>query len=54
MVRDTVGAFDTTCTLKAPLAANSDYYWRVNAQNIGGASAYLDREALLDRNGACR
>ena len=39
VVRDTV-VIDTTVTLSTPLAANSDYYWRINAQNFGGASAF--------------
>jgi hypothetical protein len=38
-VRDTV-VFDTTAVLLSPLDATTDYYWHVNAQNIGGASAY--------------
>jgi hypothetical protein len=40
IVTDTTVALDTVCTLTSPLAVNSDYYWRVNAQNLGGASAY--------------
>jgi hypothetical protein len=40
IVADTTVPMDTTCTLKSPLAANSDYYWRLNAQNIGGVSAW--------------
>ena len=40
VVRDTVVALDTVAILEAPLDANSDYYWRINAQNIGGASAF--------------
>ena len=40
IVADTTVPLDTTWTLKAPLASNSDFYWRVNAQNLGGASAY--------------
>ena len=40
IVTDTTVAFDTLCTLTSPLAVNSDYYWRLNAQNLGGASAY--------------
>jgi len=39
IVRDTV-SYDTTATLQSPLDANSDYYWRVNAQDLGGASAF--------------
>jgi hypothetical protein len=39
VVRDTV-VFDTTATLIRPLDAAADYYWRLNAQNIGGASAF--------------
>jgi hypothetical protein len=33
-------AYDTVAVLTVPLAANGDFYWRVNAQNFGGASAY--------------
>ena len=40
IVRDTTVALDTVCTLTSALLVNSDYYWRVNAQNLGGASAY--------------
>jgi hypothetical protein len=40
IVRDTTIGLDTTCTLKSPLTASTDYYWRLNAQNLGGASAY--------------
>jgi hypothetical protein len=40
IVADTTVPLDTTWTLISPLIANTDYYWRVNAQNIGGASAY--------------
>ena len=40
IVSDTTVALDTVVTLSAPLAENSDYYWHVNAQDIGGASAY--------------
>ena len=40
VVRDTTVALDTTAVLQSPLDANADYYWRLNAQNIGGASAY--------------
>jgi hypothetical protein len=39
VVRDTV-VLDTTATLSNPLSSNSDYYWRVRGENIGGASAY--------------
>jgi hypothetical protein len=39
VVRDTI-AFDTTATLQNPLDAAGDYYWRINAQNIGGASDF--------------
>lgn len=39
VVKDTV-VFDTTAVLQTPLAANSDYYWWINAQNIGGVSAF--------------
>jgi hypothetical protein len=40
VVSDTVVPLDTTAILRTPLASQSDYYWRINAQNIGGASAY--------------
>jgi Secretion system C-terminal sorting domain len=40
IVTDTTVALDTVCTLTSALLVNSDYYWRVNAQNLGGASAY--------------
>ncbi len=40
VVADTTVALDTVVTLSAPLLENTDYYWRMNAQNIGGASAY--------------
>jgi hypothetical protein len=40
IVADTTVPLDTTWTLRSPLAENSDFYWRVNAQNLGGASAY--------------
>jgi len=40
VVRDTVVPLDTTAILLSPLASQSDYYWRINAQNLGGASAY--------------
>ncbi len=40
VVKDTTVALDTTCTLRSPLALNADYYWRVRAENLGGASAY--------------
>lgn len=39
VVRDTT-VIDTTAMLSSPLAANADYYWRVRAENLGGASAY--------------
>jgi hypothetical protein len=39
IVADTV-VIDTALTLAKPLAASTDYYWRVNAQNFGGAGAY--------------
>ncbi|OGU27828.1 MAG: hypothetical protein A2X66_02935 [Ignavibacteria bacterium GWA2_54_16] len=40
IVRDTTVALDTTCVLRTPLGLNADYYWRVRAENLGGASAY--------------
>jgi hypothetical protein len=40
VVSDTVVPLDTTAILRTPLAAESDFYWRINAQNIGGVSAY--------------
>ncbi len=40
IVKDTTINIDTTATLKTPLTASTDYYWKVNAQNIGGASSY--------------
>lgn len=39
VVKDTT-VLDTTVVLSTPLAANTDYYWRVRAENFGGASAY--------------
>jgi len=39
VVRDTT-VLDTTLVLANPLDATSDYYWRINAQNFGGASAW--------------
>jgi ASPIC and UnbV/FG-GAP-like repeat/Secretion system C-terminal sorting domain len=40
IVRDTTVFEVTACTLANPLSANSDYYWQVRAENIGGASGY--------------
>jgi hypothetical protein len=39
VVRDTTVA-DTTVTLSTPLTANTVYYWRVNAMDTAGISAY--------------
>jgi hypothetical protein len=39
VVSDTT-VIDTTALLATQLAANSDYYWRVRAENQGGAGAY--------------
>jgi hypothetical protein len=39
VVRDTV-VYDTTATLLVPLNADTDYYWSISGQNIGGASAF--------------
>lgn len=39
IVADTVG-YDTAIVLSTPLASNTAYFWQMNAQNIGGASAY--------------
>ena len=39
IVADTVG-YDTAIVLSKALAANTAYFWQMNAQNIGGASAY--------------
>ena len=39
IVTDTT-IIDTALTLATPLAASSDFYWRVNAQNFGGPSPY--------------
>ena len=39
IVTDTL-LIDTAATLATPLAASGDFYWRVNAQNFGGASSY--------------
>jgi hypothetical protein len=40
VVSDTVVFQDTTATLLTPLDGQSDYYWHVNAQNIGGISGF--------------
>jgi hypothetical protein len=40
IVRDTTVFEVTACTLANPLKENTDYYWQVRAENIGGASAY--------------
>jgi hypothetical protein len=40
IVADTTIALDTTCTIRTPLASISDFYWRVRAENLGGASNY--------------
>ena len=40
VVRDTTVALDTTAILQSPLDATADYYWHVNAQNLGGASDF--------------
>jgi hypothetical protein len=39
LVRDTV-VYDTTAILLSPLDSDADYYWHLNAQNIGGVSGY--------------
>jgi hypothetical protein len=39
VLRDTT-VLDTTLVLATPLDASTDYYWRANAQNYGGASAW--------------
>ncbi len=39
VVTDTL-VLDTTAVLAKALDANTDYYWRVNAQNYGGAGAW--------------
>jgi hypothetical protein len=39
VVTDTL-VLDTTAVLAKPLLANTDYYWRLNAQNFGGAGAW--------------
>jgi hypothetical protein len=39
VVRDTI-VYDTTAVLLTPLDEESDYYWRVNAQNIGGIGGW--------------
>jgi hypothetical protein len=39
IVRDTT-VLDTSAVLSASLTSNTDYYWRVNAQNLGGAGAF--------------
>ena len=39
VVTDTL-VLDTTAVLAKPLAANADYYWRINAQNFGGEGAW--------------
>jgi hypothetical protein len=40
IVVDTSVALDSTLTLTTTLGEITDYYWRINAQNIGGSSAY--------------
>ena len=40
IVVDTVIALDTVALLKKPLASETAHFWQLNAQNIGGASAY--------------
>ncbi len=40
IVADTTVPLDTTWTLRSPLIANSDYYWKVRAENLGGVSDY--------------
>jgi hypothetical protein len=39
LVADTL-VLDTTAVLATPLAINTDYYWRLNAQNYGGAGVW--------------
>lgn len=36
IVVDTTVNIDTTCVLKTPLTATTDYYWRMTASNLGG------------------
>ena len=38
IVRDTTIKLDTTCVLATPLDATTDYYWRLDAENLGGVS----------------
>jgi hypothetical protein len=40
VVRDTTAFEVTTLTLADPLSEFTDYYWKVRAENIGGASDY--------------
>jgi hypothetical protein len=40
IVRDSTVFEVTSLTLANPLAASTDYYWRINAANVGGTSAY--------------
>jgi hypothetical protein len=40
IVRDTTVFEVTACTLANPLSAETDYYWQLRAENIGGASTY--------------
>ncbi|MBM4170136.1 MAG: T9SS type A sorting domain-containing protein [Ignavibacteria bacterium] len=39
VLRDTV-VIDTIAVLSSPLASNTDYFWRVRAENLGGAGVY--------------
>jgi hypothetical protein len=39
VVRDSI-VYDTTAVLLSPLDENTDYYWRVNGQNIGGVGGW--------------
>lgn len=39
VIADTL-VLDTTAVLATALAENTHYYWRVNAQNYGGAGAW--------------
>jgi hypothetical protein len=39
LVRDTV-VYDTTAVLFSPLDSEADYYWKANAENIGGVSGW--------------